>query len=113
RKRQAGGESPILAESLRLKVEEIQAELAGPAPSALERLLADRGAACWLEVGYFDALAATNPELPPRQAEQLRRSQDSATRRYLMSLRALAVVRRLLAPAAKAGPKRRAARRGG
>jgi hypothetical protein len=105
--RHAAGDNPIVAESLRLKAEEIKTELAGPAPTPLERLLAERGAACWLQVGYFDALSAANPEVSPRQAEVIRRNQDSASRRYLAALRALAVVRRLLAPAAKAGPKRR------
>src|SRR5262249_22615083 len=109
----AAGGNPLLAESLTRKVEELKTELAGRAPSPLERLLAERGAACWLQLHFHDALAAMNPELPPRQAEQVRRNQGSASRRYLTSLKALAVVRRLLVPAQEAGSRRRAARRGG
>jgi hypothetical protein len=111
--RHAAGANVVLAESLRLRVEEITRELAGPAPTPLERLLAERGAACWLQANFHDALAAVNPELSPRQAEQLRRSQDSAHRRFLSALKAMATVRRLLAPAAKAGTKGRKRREAG
>jgi len=69
-----------------------------PSPTPLVRLLAERTAACWLQVAYFDALQAQTKDLSFRQANQLRQQQDSAQRRYLAALRMLGNVQRLLPP---------------
>src|SRR6516164_1103310 len=63
--RLVAGRNLLLLESARRKAEQLRAELAGPAPSPLERLLVERVVACWLQVHYADAayaqLKGTNP----------------------------------------------------
>jgi hypothetical protein len=86
-------------ESLARKADALEAEVAGRAPSPLERLLARRVVACWLQVHHADATVAQAASVSLRQADFARRRQDSAHRRYLMAIGALATVRRLL-PAA-------------
>jgi hypothetical protein len=67
-------------------------------PSLLERLVIDRVVTCWLQVQYWDWLAAQSNDRTLRQREYLQRSQDRAQRRYLSAIRSLATVRRLLLP---------------
>jgi hypothetical protein len=88
------------AETAERKMESLRAELAGPAPSPLERLLVERVVACWLHVYVADqavALAWRGAGTPAtRQAFD--RRQDGAQHRYLQALKTLALVRRLLRP---------------
>jgi hypothetical protein len=99
--RLAAGPNVLLRETLGRKVDELKAELAGPSPSPLERLLAERVAACWLQVHYADI---TYPQLKDTGASlaqyaHLQRRQDAAQRRYLQAVQALLTARRLLRPA--------------
>src|SRR4051812_535703 len=57
----ATGPAPAAAEALRLRLAGIKAELAGPSPSPIERLLAAHAAACWLQVAHGDAAVALAP----------------------------------------------------
>jgi hypothetical protein len=98
----AAGTDLMLAESLRRKAAEMRAELAGPAPSPLERLLADRAVACWLQVNYCDAAAARAGGASVRQAALASRRQESAQRRFLQAAGALAALRRLMPPVKEA-----------
>ena len=95
------GRDLVLQEALVRKVGEIEADLAGPAPSPMEALLIGRIGASWLQASYADAAAARAVEVPVKQAELLRKRQDSAHRRHLMAIAALATVRRLLGPAGR------------
>src|SRR5262249_12071994 len=76
---------------------------AGPAASPLERLLAARVVACWLQVSYFDALVTQARDANPARAKLLLQQQDSAHRRQLSAARTLATVRKLLVPAPSPG----------
>ena len=96
-----------LKESLGRQVEAMRAELAGPHPSPLETLLVERIAVCWLQASYSDAAAAQTGEISIQQGNYIRKRQDSAHRRYLTAVGALAMVRRLLGRR----PERRAPRR--
>jgi hypothetical protein len=93
------GDDALAAESLARRLAELKAELAGPDPSPLERLLVERIAACWLQVQHADALAARPGEVSLKQVGFAGRRQDAAHRRYLQAVGALATLRRLL-PAA-------------
>jgi hypothetical protein len=86
-------------ESLGRQVESMRAELAGPDPSPLETLLVGRIVACSLQVGYADAAVAQAREVSLKQADYARKRQDSASKRYLAAIGALAMVRRLLGSA--------------
>lgn len=92
----ASGTDLALKESLARQAAAIQSEAAGPSPTPLERLLASRIAACWLQVHHADAAATQLGDASPRQADLARKRQDSAQRRYLAAIGALAMVRRLL-----------------
>ncbi len=100
------GPDLALAESLARRVAAMQAELAGPDPSPLEALLAGRIVACWLQVSYADAAAAQSGGMTIHQADHVIRRQDSAHRRYLTAVGALATVRRMLGPGATAPGKK-------
>lgn len=93
------GRDLYLYEAVRHKLEELRAELAGPNPSPLERLLVERIVACWLQLHYADALfAQASPQATSAVRQELMRRQESAQRRYLAGIKQLALVRKLLAP---------------
>jgi hypothetical protein len=94
------GKDLALGESLGRRVGAMMADLAGPSPSPLESLLVDRIGACWLQLSYADATAAQAGEMSIQQGNYLRKRQDSAHRRYLTAVGALAMTRRLLVSSA-------------
>jgi hypothetical protein len=87
-------------EAIVRKVAKVRAELEGPAPTPIERVLAERAAVSWL-ASYeadlacqgFDALAGE------RCAEYYERRRDRAHRRFLEAVKALELVRKLALPA--------------
>jgi hypothetical protein len=109
----AAGPDLALAESLARKVAALASELAGPAPGPLERLLAERAAACWLQASYLDALAAQARDVSVAQADLVARRQDAAHRRYVGALGALAGVRRRSPARARAAGGSRGSPAGG
>jgi hypothetical protein len=92
------GRNLLLHESARRKAEQLRAELAGPAPSPLERLLIERIVATWLQVHYSDASYAQLKGTNPAQHTAALQRQNSAQQRYLQAVKALATVRKLLRP---------------
>jgi hypothetical protein len=88
----------------------LKAELGGPAPSPLERLLVDRIAINWLMVGHADLEAAGTKNGDPRRADLELKRQTQATHRLATAIKALATVRRLLPTGA--GPAARPAEAG-
>ena len=97
-----GGPDPMLKASVALRAAELRSELGGASPSPLERLLADRVVACWLQVHHADAVAAQARDQSLKQADCSSKRQDRAHRRYLSAMGALTALRRLL-PAAAVG----------
>jgi hypothetical protein len=85
-----------LKECTARKAEDLVRELAGPAPTAIERLLAERAALCWLQIHHADALAAQSLSQSRQHADFWEKRQAGAHRRYLTSLAALVTLRRLL-----------------
>src|SRR5262249_56985094 len=96
----AAGNDLAFREALRRQLELLRAELAGPSPSPVERLLVERVVACWLQVQDADVRYAqgqkSNPSLAVCDFQQ--RRMDRAHRRYLSALKALAAVRKLALP---------------
>ena len=92
----AAGPDVLAREALGRALAALKAELAGPAPSPLERLLVERIAATWLQVHYADAAAAQARDVSVRQAQLAVERQDRAHRRHLAAVAALATIRRLL-----------------
>jgi hypothetical protein len=97
----AAGDNPDARAAVARAVADLKADLAGPDPAPVERLLVDRVAACWLQAGYADAAAAQAGDVGLKQAEFLVRRQNAAQCRYLAAVAALATYRRLTA----AGPR--------
>ena len=93
------GPNLLLRESVERKTEQLRAELAGPGPSPLERLLVERVIACWLQVQYADAAYAQQTSPSPGQHTAALKRQAGAHQRYLHSIKTLATVRKLLKPA--------------
>ena len=79
----------------------LRAELGGPQPSPLERLLVERIVACWLQVLIGEdsyARQLRRGDLSWATDSYHQRRLDQAQRRYLTAIKALAQVRRLLTP---------------
>jgi hypothetical protein len=83
------------------QLDELQAELAGPDPSPLEKLLVQRVTACWLQVQHADAVYAQTLKADGRASvlREILRRQESAQRRHLAAVKQLALIRKLLRPA--------------
>lgn len=91
--------NPFRQKSLRINLEHMREDLAGPNPSPLEALGAERVASCWLQLHYAELIY--NQELPNMSWEQNEYHQkriDRLHRRYLSAMRSLAQVRKLLKP---------------
>src|SRR5205085_2151017 len=81
------------------KLELLRAELAGPNPTPLERLLVERVVACWLQVQDADVrYAQAMKQATMAWSEFHQRRMDRAHRRYLSALKTLAQVRKLALP---------------
>jgi hypothetical protein len=95
------GKNAVVQDAIKRKLGSLQRELAGEAPSPLERLLAERVAACWLMLSHAEARYAKALEAPSvsfELSEYHQRRCERAQRRYIAAIKALAQVRRLLGP---------------
>jgi hypothetical protein len=93
------GDDLLLKEALSLQLQEMRKEVAGPDPSPLERLLAERVVACWLQLQHAEAAYAARLGKPTTsQDEYHQRRLDRVHRRYVAAIRSLAQVRKLLTP---------------
>jgi hypothetical protein len=92
------GKDLYLAESLRRHLDTMRAELAGPAPSALDRLLVDRILAAHVQLLYFEAVDTTDPSGENARVARYRMDRrDQANRHFLSAVKMLATVRNLVA----------------
>jgi hypothetical protein len=95
------GKDDVLSEQMaerRLKL--MRRELAGDNPTPLEKLLAQRIALCWFHVNLCElSLAQKGREYSIAQATYHQKRLDSAHKRYLGAIKALAQVRKLQLPA--------------
>jgi hypothetical protein len=94
--RKFGGDDWLAKELRERELNRLRAELLGPAPTAIERLLAERVAIGWLEVHTAEyQLAVTDSRYRGHWQKQV----DHAHRRFLSALRLLTAVRRIPRPA--------------
>ena len=90
---------PLMRELFAVAARDLREELGGTHPTPLERLLAERIAACWLQLQHAEALHARgSKDSDPKRGDYHQRRLDRAHRRYLSAIRTLAQVRRLLKP---------------
>ena len=93
------GKDSAVKEFAKVELRRLRKDVAGPNPSPLESLLADRIALCWLQLQYADIkYAQTMSQATREQSEHLQNRQDRAHRRFLSAIRTLAQVRRLGVP---------------
>jgi hypothetical protein len=101
----AGGKEGNVKTKASLKEElcQLAADLAGPSPSPLERVLAETAATAWFAYRLHEATYAAGATgeggMSLAQSEHAQRRMDRAHRRFLSTLKALAAVRRLALPA--------------
>lgn len=96
----AAGKDELVKEATERKLKELRAELAGEHPAPLETLLVGRIVACWLALAYAETDYHQHiGKLTWEQEEYYQRTINHASKRYLASVKALAVVRRLQLPA--------------
>lgn len=84
------------AHERRLKI--MRRELAGPNPTELEKLLAERIALCWFHLNLCEVVHAQKTEMSIGVAEFHQKRIDRAQKRYLAAIKALAQVRKLQLP---------------
>jgi len=103
-----GGGDVLGHEAIRRKLADLKTQLAGDAPTQLEALLIERIGLCWLAVNFaeIDAAAARLKDQGLTSSSLLAQKRlDSAHRRYIHAIRALATIRRLLKPRQKSKPQ--------
>lgn len=89
------GENLFRREAIGRKMAHLRAELAGPNPSPVERLLAERAVLCWLHVYHLEVSSAGNGSMSTQLADHHQKCLDRAHKRYMSALKALAEVRKL------------------
>lgn len=94
------GEDAVMRDFVNHQLGKMKKGLIGEQPSPLERLLAERICACWLQVQYAEWIYATKPKAGMSLAlgDYLQRQVDRAQARYLAAIRTLAQVRKLGLP---------------
>jgi hypothetical protein len=97
----AAGNSLLVRESIRRKMDELAAGLAESIDSPVERLLIDRVVLCWVQVHLADLDAVALDQGAAPRAAHARQRQNAAQKRYVQAIKALAVVRRMLRPAVR------------
>ncbi len=103
----AAGDNLAFKEALTRKLGLLRAELAGPNPAPLERLLVERVVACWLQVQDADVRYAQAKNLSLEWCKYYQQRMDRAHKRYLSAIKALAVVRKLALPVLQINVARR------
>ena len=92
------GEHHVYREALTIKLDQLRAELSGPEPSPLEKLLVERVLVCWLQVHIADCTFAGATNATLNQGEYYQRNQSRAQVRYLAAIKMLVMIRKLLQP---------------
>jgi len=89
----AAGKNVLIREAINQKLDGIQAELAGPNPTPIERLLAERASLCWFILHRYEDGYVNSSGWSIHQADLQQRKIDKAHARFLSAVRTLAQVR--------------------
>jgi hypothetical protein len=95
----SGEEDLAVKEIMRCQLKAMREQIAGESPSPLERLLAERVVATWLQIQLFEGLYASGMSkrsMTIAQDSYHQKRLDQSYRRHLSAIRALAQMRKLL-----------------
>jgi hypothetical protein len=95
----ACGKNVLIKEAIEQEMDDLQADLAGPNPTPIEKLLAERASICWFIVYRYEGTYATSKGWSIGSTDLQQRKIDKAHARFLSALRTLAQVRKLAVPA--------------
>jgi hypothetical protein len=87
------GADHLMLESARRHIARMKDELLGPNATKMEKLIVDQAVACYLAVQHAETCLAAPGNCSPAQATIRQRRAESAQRRYLGTLKALARLR--------------------
>jgi hypothetical protein len=96
--RRASGGNLLVMEAIQRNVDQTRAELEGPDPTPIERLLAERAALCWHIANWYENNFVNSEGMSIGQADYHQRRIDRAHRRFLSAVETLARVRKLAVP---------------
>ena len=96
--RKAAGKNIAFQEAIAIKIESVRSELAGPDPTPMERLLAERAALCWWLVNWYENSVQDCDRMTIAQANYHQAKIGRAHSRFLSAVRTLAQVRKLALP---------------
>ena len=96
--KKASGGNLLVGESVKKKLDMVRAELEGPNPTPIERLLAERASVCWFVVNWNEDRFANTSDLSITQADYAQRRIDRTHRRFLSAVETLARVRKMALP---------------
>jgi len=86
----------LAQQASRKHLELMKRELAGPNPTPLECLLADRIALCWAHVNFYERIILQNStEMTIPTGDYFRKSLDQAHKRFLSATRELSLLRKM------------------
>jgi hypothetical protein len=88
--RKFAGKDLAVSEGVRRKLDCLRAELAGPNPPPLERLLVERVVTCWLHLHHLEAIYAGKESMSLDLGTYYQRCLSAAQNRYLAAIRTLA-----------------------
>jgi hypothetical protein len=89
------GNNLLAKEGLTRKMKAMRADLAGPNPTPVERLLVERVVACWLHLSHLEAIYSGQDGMDLPLAMHYERRITLAQKRYLTAIKTLAQVRKL------------------
>ena len=93
------GKDELAKVATQAKMLDMMGSIAGSSASPLEMLLTERIVLCWLSLTYFETMYAQRlGELSLAQSVSQQKRIDGAHKRFLESIKALAVVRKLKLP---------------
>lgn len=84
-----------LGEALRRRAAELRLELAGPSPSVVLGMLADRVIICWLHLEWAEVAATSGADAPVAQSRFLESRIDHSQKRHLAALKGLSAYQRV------------------
>ena len=111
--RKRPGKNVLVREAIDQKLDGLRAELEGPNPTPIERLLAERASLCWFIVHWYENAYVNASGWNISQADLQHRKIDKAHARFLSALRTLAQVRKLAVADPPSEHRQESSQRGG